>query len=93
MGFDPCEPEQRDRLKDSLAAADITVAELWLHYFSLCGAAGEYEVDAYLEGLMPLPVMQRDLLALAANELMGQASVLHAPYAFEVSGPAAGPAP
>ncbi|NUP57890.1 MAG: hypothetical protein HOQ06_00230 [Pseudarthrobacter sp.] len=92
MGFDPGEPEQRNRLKDFLAAADITVPELWLHYFSLSGSADEFEVDAYLQGLISLPVTYRDLLALAANELMGEPGGLHAPYAYELNAPGAGSA-
>ena len=87
MGFDPCEPEQRSGLKDFLAAADITVAELWLQYFSMSGTADEYEVEAYLQGVISLPVTQRDLLALAANEIGGQAGGPHAPYARELDGP------
>jgi hypothetical protein len=69
MGFDPHEPEQRRRLRAALRAADISVSELWLKYFGMSGDAGEYEVEAYLQGLLSLPPIQRDLLALAENEL------------------------
>ena len=86
MGFDPHEPEQRGQLRAALAAADITVGELWLRYFSMTGSAGEYEVQAYLQGLISLPVIQRDLLALACNEIIAEKPPLHAPYADQMKG-------
>lgn len=80
MGFDRNEPEQRRRLRAAIKAADISVSALWLKYFSLSGDAGEYEVEAYLQGLLSLPALQRDLLALAANELIDDLPRPHAPY-------------
>lgn len=84
MGFDPHEPEQRGQLRNAMAAADITVPELWLRYFSMSGSAGEYEVHAYVQGLISLPVTQRDLLALAANEIIDEKPLLYAPYADQL---------
>ncbi|MEK0156311.1 hypothetical protein [Arthrobacter oryzae] len=80
MGFDPNEPEQRRQLRAALKAADLTPGELWLNYFSIGGGVGEYEVEAYLQGLLSLPPIQRDLLAMAANELIEAVPRLHAPY-------------
>ena len=80
MGFDPNEPEQRRRLRSALKAADIQVSELWLKYFGMSGDAGEYEVEAYLQGLLSLPPVQRDLLAMAANELIEAVPRQYAPY-------------
>lgn len=91
MGFDPNEPEQRRRLRAAMKAADIPVSDLWLKYFSLSGDAGEYEVEAYLQGLLSLPPVQRDLLALAANELIDDLPRPRAPYSDDFdSGPASG---
>jgi hypothetical protein len=92
MGFDPHEPEQRGKLNDALRAAGISVGELWLRYFSMSGSAGEYEVQAYAQGLISLPVAQRDLLAMAANELIDEKPQLRAPYADQLKngGPDAG---
>lgn len=73
MAIDPHEPEQRSHLTEVLAKADITVSELWLQYFSMSGSAGEYEVQAYVEGVHSLPAVDRDLLALAAGEILGAA--------------------
>jgi hypothetical protein len=74
MGFDPDEPEERSQLNHMLLAADITVSELWLRYFSMSGMAGEYEVQAYVEGLISLPALQRNLLAMAAEEIINESA-------------------
>jgi hypothetical protein len=89
MGFDPYEPMQRRQLRAALKASDITPGELWLNYFSIGGSVGEYEVEAYLQGLLSLPKVQRDLLAMAANELIDATPRLHAPYSDDLA--AAGP--
>ncbi|ADX74501.1 hypothetical protein Asphe3_33960 [Pseudarthrobacter phenanthrenivorans Sphe3] len=86
MGFDPNEPEQRRQLRAAMKAADISLSELWLKYFGLSGDAGEYEVEAYLQGLLSLPPMQRDLLALAANELIDDLPRPRAPYSDDFDG-------
>lgn len=86
MGFDPNEPEQRRRLREAINAAGISVSELWLRYFGIAGDAGEYEVEAYLQGLLSLPPLQRDLLAMAANELINETPRQYAPYGDEFAG-------
>ncbi|WP_407681111.1 hypothetical protein [Pseudarthrobacter siccitolerans] len=59
----------------------------------MSGDAGEYEVEAYLQGLLSLPPVQRDLLALAANELIDDLPRPHAPYSDDFDGgPGPGPA-
>jgi len=83
MGFDPYESQQRAMLRSAVQAAGISVGELWLYYFSLGGAVGEYEVEAYLQGLLSLPSLQRDLLAMAANELIDDMPRPRAPYSDE----------
>ncbi|ABK05028.1 hypothetical protein Arth_3653 [Arthrobacter sp. FB24] len=89
MGFDRNEPEQRRQLRAALKAAEITPGELWLNYFSLGGSVGEYEVEAYLQGLLSLPPIQRDLLAMAANELIEAMPRLFAPYSDDLNLPEA----
>jgi hypothetical protein len=93
MGFDPNEPEQRRRLRSAMRAAGISISELWLKYFGMSGDAGEYEVEAYLQGLLSLPPVQRDLLALAANELIDDLPRPHAPYSDDFPGGPPGPGP
>lgn len=81
MGFDTVEPEQRRRLREALAQAGVDPSRLWMKYFSIGGEAGEYEVDAYLNGSLSLPPLQRDILAHAANELIDDLPPrLRAPY-------------
>lgn len=87
MGFEAYEQEQCRLLRKALKYADITPADLWLTYFSIGGAVGEYEVNAYLQGLLSLPILQRDLLACAANELIEAVPPLpRAPYAEDLEG-------
>lgn len=70
----PAELESRQSglLRTALSSSDISVSELWLRYLSIGGNAGEYEVEAYVHSLLSLPVIQRDLLARAANELIDE---------------------
>jgi len=63
-----------------MKAADISLSALWLKYCSLSGDAGEYEVEACLQVPLPRPAIQRDLLALAANELIDDLPRPRAPY-------------
>ena len=85
MGFDAVEPEQRALLKRAMDQAGIGMPQLWMKFFSLGGDAGEYEVDAYLNGSLSLPPLQRDILAHAANELIDDLPPrLRAPYSNEV---------
>jgi hypothetical protein len=79
------EPEQRRELRAALQAMEITVGELWLNYFSIGGAVGEYEVEAYLQGLASLPTMQRDLLVWAADELIDAVPRLRAASADDLT--------
>jgi len=91
MDVDPHEPQQRDMLRSAVQAAGIDLGDLWLHYFSLGGAVGEYEVEAFLQGLLSLPTLQRDLLAMAANELIDSLPRPRAPYSDELVENPAGP--
>jgi hypothetical protein len=46
---------------------------------------GEYEVEAYLQGLLSLPPVERDLLAMAGNELIDKAPRIHAPFSDDLT--------
>lgn len=52
--------------------ADLTSEDLWLRYFALGGTASPMEVDGHLHGLVPLPPIQRDVLAHAVNERLDE---------------------
>ncbi|PWK82148.1 stage II sporulation protein E [Lentzea atacamensis] len=74
--------------------SDLTLQQLWTRYFALGGDAGLVEVDAYLHGLMPLPALQRDMLAHAVNERLDELTWPHrVPYTFRSRGnsPRTGP--
>lgn len=73
---DPREEEQRRQLGRVLKIANVSVGQLWLRYFGNGGSVGEYEVDAYIQGLISLPVLQRDVLAFALNELVDELPAL-----------------
>jgi hypothetical protein len=66
----PPAEEQRSLIQAAIVESGFTVGEVWLHYFSVSGDVDEYEVEAYLAGLIPLPALECDLLALAVNELI-----------------------
>src|SRR5215212_1805414 len=88
------ENEQRRALDVGYRRAELTLEQLWLRYFALGGIAGLVEVEAYLHGLVPLPPVQRDLLAQAVNERLDELTWRHrVPYSRSVreGRPASGP--
>lgn len=78
---------QAHMLHRVLRLAGIGLDQLWWEYFSLGGDAGKVETEAYLHHCLRLPPLQRDLLAHAANGLMGHGSVPPAPYSSDLLGP------
>lgn len=69
------EPGDSDeQLRRQLARAvrywRMSVKDIWLHYFSLGGSVGEYELDAYINSSYALSSLQHDILAQAINELI-----------------------
>ncbi|WP_371875992.1 hypothetical protein [Pseudarthrobacter sp. SSS035] len=67
-----------------MTAAQVSTGDLWLYYFGIGGSVGEYEVEAYLQALLSLPELQRDRLAMAANELSSDQAGPRAPYSDEL---------
>lgn len=84
MDDDGVGAEQARLLREVIGRAGIEGKQLWFHYFSLGGNAGEIEVEAYLHHCLNLPAFQRDLLAHAANELINRQPPLRAPYTSEL---------
>jgi Stage II sporulation protein E (SpoIIE) len=75
------ENHQRRALDVGYRRAELTLEQLWLRYFALGGVAGLVEVEAYLHGLVPLPALQRDILAHAVNERLDELTWQHrVPY-------------
>ncbi|GLY50376.1 PP2C family protein-serine/threonine phosphatase [Lentzea sp. NBRC 102530] len=73
--------EQLRAFSLAFARAELTVQELWARYFALGGDHDQLDVEAYLQGLMPLPPAQRDVLAHAVNERLDELTWPHrVPY-------------
>jgi hypothetical protein len=51
---------------------ELTVQELWLRYLALGGNGDVFDVDGYLQGLLPLDTHQQDILAVALNERLDE---------------------
>ena len=50
--------------------AELTVQDLWLRYLALGGTGDAFDLDGYLQGLVPLETFQQDVLAQAVNEAL-----------------------
>ena len=88
------EHEQRRALDVGYRRAELTLEQLWVRYFALGGVAGADEVEAYLGGVLPLPPLQRDILAQVVNERLDELTWRHrVPYSRRVreGRPARGP--
>jgi len=64
--------EQRRHLSSALERTGLSTEQLWIRYFALGGDMGSMELEAYLNELMELPSLQRDMLALAVNERLDE---------------------
>jgi hypothetical protein len=63
--------EQRhQRMDTARIRADLTVQNLWLRYVALGGTGDAFDLDGYLQGLVPLATFQQDVLAQALNEAL-----------------------
>lgn len=49
---------------------ELTVHDLWLRYVALGGTGDAFDLDGYLQGLVPLGAFQQDVLAQALNEAL-----------------------
>ncbi|MGV5046681.1 hypothetical protein [Rhodococcus pyridinivorans] len=84
--------EHRRQLLAALRASEPGVEELWLRHFALGGEVGKMEIEAYLDGLLPLSRVQHDLIsrvqhdliAHAINERLDGVAPPRAPYAAEL---------
>lgn len=63
--------DERNRQMDATRVrAELTVQDLWLRYVGLGGTGDAFDVDGYLQGLVPLETFQQDVLAQALNEAL-----------------------
>jgi len=86
--------EQAQATRQAMEEAGLTLSAVWMRYFSFTGAAGEYEIDAYLNGSLELPAHERDLVSHAVNELIKELPPRRmAPYSPNGKRPGPGPKP
>jgi hypothetical protein len=48
--------------------AELSVRDLWLSYVAIGGSGDVFDLDGYLQGLVPLEAFQQDVLAQCLNE-------------------------
>src|ERR1700710_400596 len=58
------------RMDAARVRADLTVQDLWLRYLALGGTNDAFDLDGYLQGLVPLDTFQLSVLAQALNEAL-----------------------
>jgi hypothetical protein len=62
--------EPQRRMDAARVRAELTVQNLWLRYVALGGTGDAFDLDGYLQGLVPLETFQQDVLAQALNEAL-----------------------
>jgi hypothetical protein len=62
--------ERHQRMDAARVHAELTVQNLWLRYVALGGTGDAFDLDGYLQGLVPLANFQQDVLAQALNEAL-----------------------
>jgi hypothetical protein len=62
--------ERHRRMDAARVRAELTVQDLWLRYLTLGGTGDAFDLDGYLQGLVPLETFQQDVLAQALNEAL-----------------------
>ena len=69
--------EPRRRMDAARVRAELTVQDLWLRYVALGGTGDAFDLDGYLQGLVPLATFQQDILAQALNEALEECYRAH----------------
>lgn len=62
--------ERHTRMDAARVRAELSVQDLWLRYLALGGTGDAFDLDGYLQGLVPLETFQQDVLAQALNEAL-----------------------
>lgn len=74
--------------RNAMRHADLSLMLVWDHFLNMGGIVDELEMDAYLHGVLHLPVQERDCVAQAVNELLddlamaGGTPCCRAPYSY-----------
>jgi hypothetical protein len=80
MSFKKSAEEQRLRTLHAMRQVGIDVQSVWIRYFSIGGNIDEFELHAYLHGVIALPSLDRNLISHAVNELISETPRPAAPY-------------
>jgi hypothetical protein len=62
--------ERHGRMEATRLRLELTVRDLWLRYVALGGTGDAFDLDGYLQGLVPLEAFQQDVLAQSLNEAL-----------------------
>ncbi len=62
--------ERHRRVDAARVHARLSVQDLWLRYLALGGTGDAFDLDGYLQGLVPLDAFQQDVLVAAVNEAL-----------------------
>lgn len=62
--------DRHEAVEAARVRADLSVQQLWLRYLGLGGSGDAFDVDGYLQGLVPLSSFQQEVLAQAVNEAL-----------------------
>lgn len=60
----------------ALHAGRFSALEVWAEYVGLSGKHDDVDVTAYLSGMLSLPILERDLVAQAINEMIEEQGTL-----------------
>ncbi|TFV66935.1 UNVERIFIED_ORG: hypothetical protein E4P37_04210 [Bacillus sp. AZ43] len=64
--------DRHNLCENARVRGELTVQELWLRYVALGGNHDEFDIDGYLQGVLPLDELERDILAVALNERLDE---------------------
>ena len=81
--------EPQRRMEAARVRAELTVQDLWLRYVALGGICDAFDLDGYLQGLLPLGTFQQDIIAQALNEALEES---YRAYRIQLSTPPPGDA-
>ena len=81
--------ERHRRMDAARVRAELTVQGLWLRYVALGGTRDAFDLDGYLQGVVPLEIFQQEVLAQALNEALEDS---YRAYRIALSTPSSDPA-
>jgi hypothetical protein len=64
--------DRHRRCEAARVRGELSVHELWLRYLALGGNGDVFDVDGYLQGLLPLARSEEVILAVALNERLDE---------------------